>query len=386
MSFIDDSTRYVWVYFLKSKDQVFEKFLEWKAMVEKSAGRKLKVFRTDNGGEYTSKEFEGYLMTEGVRHELTIPKTPEQNGVAERMNRTLVEATRAMLVGANLPHRFWAEALSTATYLRNRSPTKAVCGKTPYEAWTGEKPRVDGLRVFGCQAFAHVPKDERKKLDSKSRKCVLLGYGTTTKGYRLYNPMKKKVFHARDVIFNEKKCGFEEPSQVEKEPQRSVCLEFPDEPTEEVESPVRTVRRSDRQTRPPDFYGYQCNLSQVKEPKSISDALTTREWVDAMQAEIDSLHDNGVWDLVPLPEGRKAVGSKWVYKVKKNADGSVERCKARLVAQGFSQREGLDYDETFSPVVRSESVLYRVRVIPASTQQNQNQTVCLSSLCTWTMC
>ena len=148
LSFIDDSTRYVWVYFLKSKDQVFEKFLEWKAMVEKSVGRKLKIFRTDNGGEYTSKEFERYLMTEGVRHELTIPKTPEQNGVAERMNRMLVEATRVMLVAANLPHRFWAEALSTATYLRNRSPTKAVSGMTPFEAWTGEKPRVDGLRVF----------------------------------------------------------------------------------------------------------------------------------------------------------------------------------------------------------------------------------------------
>ena len=250
---------------------MFEKFLEWKAMVEKSAGRKLKVFRTDNGGEYTSKEFERYLMT-GVRHELTIPKTPEQNGVAERMNRTLVEATRAMLVGANLPHRFWAEAVSTVTYLWNRSPTKAVCGKTPYEAWTKEKPRVDTLRVFGCQAFAHVPKDKRKKLDLKSRKCVLLGCGTTTKGYRLYDPVK--VLHARDVIFNEGKCGFEEPSQVE-EPQCFVCLEFPDEPTEVVESPVRMVRRSDRQTRPPDFYGYQCNLSQVRELESISDALTT---------------------------------------------------------------------------------------------------------------
>ena len=369
LSFIDDSTRYVWVYFLKSKDQVFEKFLEWKAMVEKSVGRKLKVFRTDNGGEYTSKEFERYLMTEGVRHELTIPKTPEQNGVSERMNRTLVEATRAMLVAANLPHRFWAEALSTATYLRNRSPTKAVPGMTPFEAWTGEKPRVDGLRVFGCQAFAHIPKDERKKLDSKSRKCVLLGYGMTTKGYRLYDPVKKRVFQARDVIFNEQKCGFEESSPVEKEPEPPVLFEFSDEPTEAVETPVRsdepteavetpvhTVRRSDRQTRPPDFYGYHCNLSQVKEPKSVGDALTSQEWVDTMQAEIESLHDNDVWDLVPLPEGRKAVGSKWVYKVKRNADGYVERCKARLVAQGYSQKEGLDYDETFSPVVRSESV------------------------------
>ena len=183
LSFIDDKTRYVWVYFLKSKDQVFEKSLEWKAMVEKSTGRKLKAIRTDNRGEFTSKEFEAHLMTEGVRHEVTIPKNPEQNGVAERMNRTLVGTARSILVNANLPHSFWAEALSTATFLRNRSPTKAVCGMTPHEAWTGEKPRVDGLRVFGCQAFVHVPKDERKKLDSKSRKCILLGHGTTTKGY-----------------------------------------------------------------------------------------------------------------------------------------------------------------------------------------------------------
>ena len=103
-------------------------------MVEKSTGEKLKVLCTDNGGEYTSKEFQAYLTQEGVRHELMIPKTPEQNGVAERMNRTLVETVRSMLVDSNLPHAFWAEALSTATYLRNRSPTKAVVGMTPYEA------------------------------------------------------------------------------------------------------------------------------------------------------------------------------------------------------------------------------------------------------------
>ena len=107
-------------------------------MVEKSTGRKLKAIRTDNGGEFTSKEFEAHLTTEGVRHEVTIPKNPEQNGVAERMNRTLVETARSILVNVNLPHRFWAEALSTATFLRNRSPTKAVCGMTPHEAWTGE--------------------------------------------------------------------------------------------------------------------------------------------------------------------------------------------------------------------------------------------------------
>ena len=370
LSFIDDKTRYVWVYILRRKDQVFEKFREWKTMIEKSTGRKLKAIRTDNGGEFTSREFESYLTTEGVRHELTIPNNPEQNGVAERMNRTLVETARSMLVNSNLPCSFWAEALSTATYLRNRSPTKAVTGMTPYEAWTGSKPHVGGLRVFGCQAFVHIPKEERKKLDSKSRKCVLVGYGSTTKGYRLYDPLKRKVFHSRDVIFNEQKYGFDKSSEPQ-ESERQVVLEYSNEPSETVESPTvesptvesPTVespapppRRSERERKQPSYYGFQCTLSDVKEPKSVSDALKSQEWTDAMQAEIDSLRDHNVWELVELPEGRKPVGSKWVFKLKTNADGSVERCKARLVAQGYSQKEGLDYDDTFSPVVRPESV------------------------------
>ena len=135
-----------------------------------------------------------------------------------------------------------------------------------------------------------------------------------------------------------------------------IYLEYSDESSETVEPSIPVVRRSERERRQTDFYGFRCNLSDVKEPRSVSDALTSQEWVDAMEAEIDSLHDNRVWELVELPEGRKPVGSKWVYKVKMNPDGSIERCKARLVSQGYSQKEGLDYDETFSPVVRSESV------------------------------
>ena len=137
LTFIDDKTRYVWTYVLKRKDQVFAKFMEWKTLVEKSTGQKLKTLRTDNGGEFTSTQFQDYLRSKGVRHELTVPKTPQQNGVAERMNRTLVEMVRSMIADAKLPKKFWAEALSTATYLRNRSPTKSVMGMTPAEAWMG---------------------------------------------------------------------------------------------------------------------------------------------------------------------------------------------------------------------------------------------------------
>ena len=148
LTFIDDKTRYTWVYILKSKDQVFEKFREWKSLAEMSTGKKVKALRDDNGGEYTSTEFEKYLKQEGIRHELTVPKNPEQNGVAERMNRTIVETARCMLADAKLPRKFWAEAVSTAVFLRNRSPTTAVKGMTPFESLTGEKPHVEKTSSF----------------------------------------------------------------------------------------------------------------------------------------------------------------------------------------------------------------------------------------------
>ena len=152
LTFTDDHTRYSWVYMLKTKDQVFERFCEWKALVEKQTKHKLKTLRTDNGGEYTSRRFEQYLKSEGICHEKTVPKTPEQNGVSERLNRNLVESARSMLLDANLPKVYWAEAVNTAVYLKNRCPTKAVQGRTPYEAWYGKKPNVEHLKVFGCTA------------------------------------------------------------------------------------------------------------------------------------------------------------------------------------------------------------------------------------------
>ena len=151
--------------FLKTKAKLKKKILEWKSIVKKSSSKKIKTLRSDNGGEYTSKEFEDYLKKNGIRHKRTVPKTPEQNGVAERMNRTLVETVRAMLSDSKLSKKFWAEALSTASYVRNRSPTTAVIAMTPYEVWKGYTPNVNHLRIFGCSAYAHIPKDERSKMD-----------------------------------------------------------------------------------------------------------------------------------------------------------------------------------------------------------------------------
>ena len=372
LTFIDDKTRYTWVYFLKSKEQVFDKFLEWKVKVERSSGQKVKILRSDNGGEYISKKFEAHLKKEGIRHEVTIPKTPEQNGVAERMNRTLVEMTRSML--SDMPRKFWAEALSTAVFLRNRSPTTAVPGMTPYEAMMGERPDVANLKTFGCTCYAHIPKDERKKLDPKSRKCLFLGYGDCVKGYRLYDINRSKVIHCRDVIFNE--CSFDDikKSDVTSTPSGMEEIEViaPDvneQQDEEIEVTVQDEdeqemaedfekQRSERIRRAPVRYGEWVTIADIKDPTSYKEAISKDKvkWQAAIDAELDSLEKNNVWDLVPLPEGRKVIGCKWVFKTKVSPDGTIDRHKARLVAQGYSQKYGLDYDETFCPVVRTESV------------------------------
>ena len=398
LTFIDDYSRYIWVYILKNKSDVFAHFKEWKALVEKSTEQKLKTIRTDNGGEYLSNEFQSYLKTEGVKHERTVPKNPEQNGVAERLNRTLVEAARTMLADAKLPKRFWAEALSTATYLRNRSPTQALDGITPYEAWNGVKPKVNHLRVFGCAAYAHIPSDERKKFDCKSKRCILLGYGCEVKGYRLYDPQRCRVLFSRDVIFDETKVGIEEQEQESKfddsETSNSRTVEITstndsnqdeipinemttnDEVQEDTieemnEEETQELRRSNRSRQPPDYYGVWVNAveDQIGEPTTYEEAVSSKDgdkWKRAMEEEMDSIKRNNVWELQELPKGRKTVGSKWVFRKKFNEEGAVERYKARIVAQGYSQKPGLDYDETFCPVVRFESL----RMLIALSVQN----------------
>jgi hypothetical protein len=205
VSFIDDYTRYTRVYFLKSKDEVLEKFKEFDNFTKNVTGKGIKILRTDNGGEYCSNAFDTYLKERGITHQLTAPYNPAQNGVAERMNRTIVESARSMLFHSNTPTELWAEAVNTAVYLRNRSPTTALDGITPYESLFNRKPDVANLRVFGCVAFVHVPDNQRKKLDAKSRKAIFVGYPESTKGYKLYDPDSHSFIRSRDVVFLERK-------------------------------------------------------------------------------------------------------------------------------------------------------------------------------------
>jgi hypothetical protein len=204
--FIDDYSRKTWIYFLKTKDEVFGRFQEFRALVENQTGRKIWVLRSDNGGEYTSKEFEDYCTTTGIKKELTVPYNPQQNGVAERKNRTVVGATRAMIHDQGLPLFLWAEASSVAVYLQNRSPHTVLGKRTPEETFSGTRPDVSHIRIWGSVCYCHVPSEKRTKLDPTTVKGLLVGYNEASKAYRIYVPAHRKVIVCRDVQFEEERA------------------------------------------------------------------------------------------------------------------------------------------------------------------------------------
>jgi transposase InsO family protein len=153
---VDDHSRYMWVELLKTKDEALASFQKIKLRAEVDYSGRLKALRTDGGGEFNSNAFTVYCNEQGIKHYTTTPYSPQQNGVVERRNQSVVEMVRCMLKSKGVPSKYWGEAINTAVYLLNRSPTKSLDGKTPYEAWHGKRPRVDHLRTFGC--IAHVKK------------------------------------------------------------------------------------------------------------------------------------------------------------------------------------------------------------------------------------
>jgi hypothetical protein len=396
VSFIDDYSRKVWVYFLKKKSDVFVTFKQWKTLIENQTGKKIKRLRTDNGMEFCGGEFNKFCKDEGIARHRTVSHTPQQNGVAERMNRTLLERARCLLSNAGLSRDFWAEAVNTACYLVNRSPSTAIDCKTPYEVWSGTPADYSILKTFGCPAYCHV---NDGKLEPRSKKCIFLGYGDGVKGYRLWcsDPKSPKFIISRDVVFDESamlhprkesvvSAGKEQGSSKEVELQVETSQRVQDstqdqpvtdvhdsssdddDPQEEQETSIAAGRQK-RQIRPPQRYGYAdlvayaltvAEDTAVQEPSTYSEAVTSSEsaqWVVAMNEEIESLHKNQTWELVKLPRGAKTVGCKWIFKKKEGIPGVEDaRFKARLVAKGYSQREGMDFNEVFSPVVRHSSI------------------------------
>jgi hypothetical protein len=307
-----------------------------------------------------------------------------------------------MITATNQSRELWAEASNCAVYLRNRVIGKALPEMTPYEAWFGRKPNLSHLRMFGCSAYMHIPADERSKFSPKARKCVFVGYCETQKGFRLWDSVRRRIFVSRDVIFNEiipeLPHHFSSDYSAKLEPDTSVIRPLqPTAPSEEETAPgaigVETTEQSTdnrpastetdanadslssptddlgpRKRRPPVrwadesttgiYAGIATDPDELVEPETYEEAIISpqsAEWKLAMEEEMTSLIKNETWSLVEPPPGRAPIKNRWVFKIKKNGQNNV-KFKARLVAKGFSQRPGIDYGETYSPVVKHDSL------------------------------
>jgi hypothetical protein len=217
VSFIDDYSCKPWIYFLKSKDEVFSKFKEFKAFIENLFERKIKILRSDNGGEYTSKEFVKFCRDVGIKRELTTPYNPQQNSVAERKNRTIMGAVKTMIQDQDLLMCLWDEATMVAVYVQNILSHSALGFKTPEEMFTGKKPEVSHLKIFGCPVFIHIPKEKRNKLEPSRKKGIFVGYCEVSKAFRIYIPGHRHIDIITDVTFDEettlkksRRCQLEE--------------------------------------------------------------------------------------------------------------------------------------------------------------------------------
>ena len=380
VTFVDDFSRRVWVYSLKSKDEVFETFLIWKKMVEKQTRRKIKVLRSDNGTEYRNDQFSYFCKKEGISRHFTVRDTPQQNGVAERMNRNLLEKVRCMLSNAGLGKQFWAEVVMYASHLINRLPSAALNGKTPLEVWSGKTINdYDTLRVFGSTAYYRV---KESKLDPRAKKALFMGVTLGVKGYRLWCLFSKKIISSRDVTFDEsamlkkvttygkvsentfqqpegrlpqvkgtqKKVEFHmtsvkpvEDQQTEHEADVGEEEVSNGEPQQQHDLPI-VIRRPRREIRKParfeDMVAYAFPVVEEGIPQTFLEANSSpdkEKWKKAMDEEMQSLVKNHTWKLARLPKGKKEIGCKWVYAQKEGFPSKNDvRYKARLVAKGYA--------------------------------------------------
>lgn len=454
LTFTDDFSRKLFVYFLAEKSKVVDTFIEFKNLIENQTDLKIKILRTDNGTEYVTKRFEEVLKRSGIQHQMTCTYTPEQNGVSERANRTIVERARCMIFDAKLDTKFWAEACSMAAYIINRTPRVLLGNRTPEEKWSGVKPDVSQLKIFGSKVMVHTPKEKRTKWQAKSKQMIFVGFDDNKKGFRCFDDATKKVIVSRDVIFfessfstvkadlseellssvNKQQSVFNADDDTDDEQSSDVANDEFNTPNASNEStnnatnenadvhtsgeresdasnsgndgesdesdvttrnedtqdddddvnedgsdttfstraridPTSTPRistRDRRQVRPFQITHLALLSTDPQTFKDATEAKDAKFWREAMREEMQSHASNDTWSLAPLPPNRKAIGAKWVFKIKIDGTNGAKRYKARLVAKGFGQKEGIDFTETFSPVVR----LNTIRILIALAVQN----------------
>lgn len=397
----DDYTNYRYVYFLKNKSEVKKKLENFITLAERETGYKVKALRSDNGLEFLNKEIKELLENRGIRHQRSVVYTPQQNGRAERENRTLVEAARTMLQGQKLHKNLWAEALNTATFILNRTGVSSEQNKTPYESWYKRKIDPNIFKRFGTKVSVHIPKEKRLKWDAKNMFGIFLGYSQDVKGYRIYLPEKNTVEILRDIIFLPEKDI--EPERVIEENKETVKQENQEliaelntqneaESSSDSELDIEEEERhleenvdsdssenEDQEDNrrynlrrsinlPSRFNDFDMDNEDIgllacidtDEPLTYEDAMASSDWSkwkEAMETEIKALEENQTWICVSDESvgENKVIQCKWVFKKKRNDSGNVFRFKARLVVKGFQQK-GISFSDIYSPVAKLPSI------------------------------
>ncbi|KAM1789190.1 hypothetical protein ACFX11_039377 [Malus domestica] len=449
--FVDECTRHCWLFPLINKSDVFTTFVAFYSFVLTQFATVIQTLQSDGGGEYVSKVFQSFLLAKGITHQLSCPYTPEQNGLAKRKHRHIIETTVTLLQTARLLASFWSYACQTAVYLINRMPISVLGNKSPFELLFGHLPVISHLRIFGCACYPLLKPYNDTKLQAKTTKCLFLGYATKYKGYICYEVSKQRIYISRHVVFDESQFPYtnllvhttpssltscipssqlpapvisndnvvlpiptslsssiplsshtphdslslpaNSPIPISPIPSSSLSFQSitgysnsspqvpvalvngseasPEEPfgpnTLQVVLEVPPLNLHHMQTRSKNgiikkkallatIQESDCVDLSLIESTSYKTAMKDPTWLNAMQEEISALHKQGTWSLVVLPSTKNLVGCKWIFKIKKHSDGTIARHKARLVAKGFSQEPGLDYGETFSPVVKPTTV------------------------------
>ena len=379
ITFIDDYSRYGYVYLMHKKYETFGKFKEFMEKAEKQLGKSLKTLRSDLGGEYLDTKFKDHLLEHGILSQLIAPGTPQQNGVAKRRNRTSLDIVRSMMSYSSLPISFLGYSLQTAVYILNVGPSKSI-QKTPLELWNRHKPSLRHFRIWGCPA--HVLKGKTGKLEPRTEVCMFVGYTKGKRGGLFYSPSDKKVFVSTNATFlkDDYMKNFKPRNKVVLEELRSGHIRKSPSTTDERQSketaiPIQIIlvpRRSERIVRLPSRYGHEGEVQFLVSVTYQDDPLTYRDamddsdkekWQDSMNQEMESMYSNSIWELVDPPDDVRPIGCKWIFKRKRGIDGKVETFKARLVAKGYTKKEGVDCEETFSPVAILKSIRILLSII-----------------------
>lgn len=375
ISFIDDCSKFCYVYLMHTKDEALHMFKNYKAEVENQLDKKIKILRSDRGGEYESNEFSEFCSTHGIVHQTTAPYTPQQNGVAERKNRTLKNMINAMLITSGAPLSLWGEACIAANNILNKIPHKKF-PQSPYELWKNKKPSYKKLKVWGCLAKVQVPFPKRTKLGPKTIDCIFLGSARNSAAYRfLVYKSNVEDIHQNTILESAEAEFFETVfpykdhdistsrkrsiDELQKQHELDTSVKSFDEGTSKVHDSNLELRRSKRGKIAKDFGPDYMTYFIDNEPQTYKAAIESSEapyWKEAIKGEVDSILQNNTWILVDLPPGQKPIGHKWIFKRKLRPDGTIEKYKARIVAKGFRQKEGQDFFDTYSPVTRITSI------------------------------